>query len=35
MSYHLRLFLEDLLFEYKADLVLTGHVHAYQRTFSI
>lgn len=32
MSFHLRMELEDLLFKYKVNLVITGHQHSYERT---
>lgn len=32
---HLREYLEDLLLEYRVDLVLSGHVHSYYRSCSV
>jgi len=31
----MRLSFEDLIYKYKVDLVLVGHVHAYERTYSV
>jgi len=31
----MKYYFEDLLYKYKVDLVLNGHVHAYERTVGI